>query len=234
MQEIYLKDCYQKEFETEVLEVKDDKFIVIKETLFYPNAGGQLNDTGTLEKDGEVYTVVYVGKFSGNISHEVDKPGLNPGDSVKGKLNWDRRYFFMRCHTAAHLLAGLIHNETNAQITGNQISEDKIRIDFNLPDYDRDKIVSYVDECNKMIEKGMEVKTYFLSREDSLNDPVLFRLNDYMPPELKEFRIVELVGFDKQACGGTHVNDIKEIGKLEFLKVDNKGKSNRRISFKLL
>ena len=89
MQEIYLKDCYQKEFETEVLEVKNDKFIVLKETLFYPNAGGQLNDTGTLEKDGEVYNVVYVGKFSGNISHEVDKPGLKPGDSVKGKLNWD-------------------------------------------------------------------------------------------------------------------------------------------------
>jgi misacylated tRNA(Ala) deacylase len=234
MQERYLKDCYEKEFESEVVEVKDDKFVVLKETLFYPNAGGQPNDLGTLECDGVSYNVVYVGKFSGNISHEVNKPGLKVGDKVKGKIDWDRRYLFMRCHTAAHLLSGLIHKKTGAQITGNQISEEKTRIDFNLPEYDREKIIGYVDDCNELIKSGMVVKKYFMSKEDSLKDPVLFRLKDYMPPELKEFRIVELVDFDKQACGGTHVNNVKEIGKLEFLKVDNKGKSNRRISFKVL
>ena len=90
-----------KEFEAEVTSAKD-KFITLNRTAFYPNSGGQLFDTGTITKDNETYNVVYVGKFNGQISHEVDKEGLKKGDKVKCKIDWQRRYKLMRSHTSAH------------------------------------------------------------------------------------------------------------------------------------
>src|SRR3989338_7763189 len=89
---LYMTDSYLKEFEATVESVKDDKFVVLSQTAFYPKGGGQEHDTGALLCNGEEYPVVFAGKFDGKISHEVSKPGLKAGDKVIGKIDWDRRY----------------------------------------------------------------------------------------------------------------------------------------------
>jgi len=231
---LYLEDNYMKEFDTVVKEAKE-KFIVLDNTAFYPNSGGQPYDTGKLiTENNETYEVVYVGKFNDNISHEVDKEGLKAGDKVKGIIDWNRRYKLMRHHTAAHVVSAVIHNKTGALITGNQKSEDKVRIDFNLENFDKEKMIRDAEEANKYVGEDISVKKYFISREELMKDPSLIKLKDKMPPDVEEFRIVEIPGLDKQPCGGTHVDNLKEIGKIKIIKAQNKGKNNRRIYFEII
>lgn len=230
---LYLEDAYMKEFEANVESVKDNKYVVLDKTVFYPNAGGQPYDTGKFIKDNEEFNVVFVAKFGDMISHEVDKPGLQPGDKVKGIINWDRRYRLMRSHTAAHVLSAIFHKEINALITGNQLDLDKSRIDFDLENFDREKISDYVAKANELIEKDLPVRSYYISREDALKRPEIARLAKGLPPTINKIRIVAIGDFDEQADGGTHVKSLKEIGPLEVIKCENKGKSNRRVYFKL-
>jgi len=233
MQLKYLDDSYCKEFETEVESVKDSKFVVLKETYFYPDGGGQPFDTGTLVKDSEEFPVVFVGKFDGKVSHEVGKEGLKEGDKVKGILDWDRRYKLMRYHTAAHIISGVLFYEAGAKITGNQLNVDKGRIDFDLENFDRELLANYFQKANELVEKDLPIKVYSMSREEAEQNPSLFKLAKGLPESLKEFRIVEIETFDRQADGGTHVKSLKEVGKIEMVKAENKGKNNRRVYFKI-
>lgn len=235
-QALYLKDCYLKEFDATVTSVKDDKYVVLDRTAFYPTSGGQPHDTGSLfraGRAGEEFPVVYVGKFGGQISHEVSKPGLQPGDKVVGKIDWERRYVLMRYHTAAHVLFEVIHKRTGAKATGNQLELDKGRIDFDLENFSKDDLGVYEQEANEVIAKALPVKKYFLEREEAFRNPELFSLKNVLPPDVKELRIVEITGFDTKACGGTHLDNTKEIGHLKITRQDNKGKDNRRIYFVL-
>jgi len=230
---LYMDDSYLKEFEATVESVKDDKFVVLDKTAFYPNGGGQPYDTGVLVKDNEEYPVVFVGKFSGKISHEVSGSGLKPGDTVKCKVNWDRRYKLMRMHTAAHLLSGIFHTKLGALITGNQKNVDRSRMDFNLDNFDKEKIREMIALSNQIIEKDMPVKVYYKTKEEAMKIPGIIKLVGKLPPEVENFRIVEIEGVDTQADGGTHVKSLKEIGKIEIVKMENKGKNNRRVYFSL-
>jgi len=230
---LYMDDSYLKEFKAIVESVKDDKFVVLDKTAFYPNGGGQPYDTGVLIKDNEEFPVVFVGKFSGAISHEVSKPGLKQGDAVTGKVDWERRYKLMRMHTAAHVLSGIFHAKLGALITGNQKDTDKSRMDFNLENFDKEKIEEMVKLANQIIKKDLPVKVYYKKREEALKIPGIVKLAGKMPPDIKNFRIVEVEGVDTQADGGTHVKSLKEIGTIEIIKLDNKGKNNRRLYFTL-
>ncbi len=230
---IYLDDSYVKEFEATVESVKDNKYIVLDQTAFYPNAGGQPYDTGKFIKDNEEFNVVYAAKFGEIISHEVDKPGLKQGDKVKGVIDWDRRYKLMRSHTAAHVLSAIFHKEAGALITGNQLDLDKSRIDFNLEDFDREKIDEYVKKSNELIDKDLLVTVSYMKREEVLQKPELAKLAKGLPPGVQTLRIISIGEFDSQADAGTHVKSLKEIGHLEIIKCDNKGKNNRRVYFKL-
>lgn len=224
-----------KEFDAIVKEVNQDKFIVLDNTAFYPNSGGQPHDTGKLiTESGEEYDVVYVGKFSGQISHEVDKKGLKQGDKVKGVINWERRYKLMRSHTASHILCSIFHKEAGALITGNQLDVDKSRVDFSLENFDRDRINEYVMKTNEIIKKGLDIKTYFLKKDEAMKIPGIVKLAGALPPDVEELRIVEIKGVDIQADGGTHVKNTKEINGMKIVKMDNKGKNNRRIYFELV
>lgn len=231
---LYMNDSYLKEFEAVVESVKDDKFVVLDKTAFYPTGGGQPHDTGMMVCNGEEYPVVFVGKFSGQISHEVSKSGLKQGDKVTGKINWERRYKFMRMHTAAHLLISIFNRESNVLITGNQIDEDKTRIDFNMENFDREKILSYIDEGNKIIEQDLPVKVSYMPRAEAMKVPGMVKLAAALPPSVETLRIVEISGVDTQADGGTHVKSLKEIGKIEFVKAENKGKDNRRVYYTVI
>ena len=230
---IYMTDSYLKEFQANVQSVKDDKFIVLDKTAFYPQGGGQPHDTGVMLCNGEDYPVVYAGKFSGQISHEVGKPGLKAGDEVNCKIDWDRRYKLMRMHTAAHIIDAVLFNEANALCTGNQLGLDKSRIDFSLDVLDRDKIQLYIDRANEWVKKAIDVKIYFLPREEALKIPGVVKFASVMPPEVKELRIVEIPGIDLQADGGTQVKNTFEIGQISLVSVENKGKNNRRMYYML-
>ncbi|MHA1978431.1 MAG: alanine--tRNA ligase-related protein [Candidatus Hodarchaeales archaeon] len=228
---IYLNDMFQKEFEAEVVSVTNDKFIVLNQTAFYPKSGGVANDQGVLIRDNEEFNVVYVGKFSGKISHEVDKPGLNIGDKIKGKIDWTRRYTLMRYHTAAHVLSGAFYLNLGAKITGNEISIDQGRIDFNLENFDRVLIEQEVDSSNKIISKDHMVDVYTLDRKEVETDPDLTKLAMGLPKNIQKLRIVDIKNFDRQPDGGCHVQSLKEIGKIKIKKLVNKGKNNRRLYF---
>ncbi len=237
MNALYMEDSYLKEFEARVVSVtkggENKFFVVLDRTAFYPNSGGQPHDTGKFVKDGVEYPVVYVGKFSGQISHEVSKEGLREGDVVRGIIDWKRRYKLMRMHTAAHVISEVFHRETGALITGNQLGLDRSRIDFSLEKFDREKMGELFEKANEIVRKDLKVKTYFLPREEAMKIENITKLANVLPPEVKELRIVEIEGFDLQADGGTHVTSTKEIGEIKFLKAENKGKNNRRVYYTL-
>jgi len=230
---LFMVDSYLKESPATVISVKDGKYVRLDQTIFYPRGGGQPHDTGKIIKNNEVYNVVYVGKFSGDISHEVDHAGLQAGDVVSCFLNWERRYKLMRSHTAAHVLAALLNKGTGALITGNQLEEDHVRFDFSLEKFDRGLLETYLAKANKLFDTDVSVKWYELPREEAMKISGVVKMAAAFPPDLPTLRIVEIVGVDRQADGGTHVRNLREIGKVELVKTENKGKNNRRIYFKL-
>ncbi|MBN2111981.1 alanyl-tRNA editing protein [Candidatus Woesearchaeota archaeon] len=232
---LYMADCYLKEFDAKVVSVKDGKFVVLDKTAFYPASGGQAHDTGKLirKSDNKEFKVVYVGKFSGEISHEIEGEGLQEGDEVHGVIDWERRYKLMRMHTASHVLSGVFQKEAGALITGNQLDTDKSRIDFSLENFDREKIDEYIRKSNDIIEKDLPIKIYKVPREEAEKDPSMVKLAKGLPEGIKELRIVEIETFDRQPDGGTHVKSTKEVGKIVFLKAKNQGANNRRVYFAL-
>ena len=234
MDALYLPDCYVKEFEATITDVADDRFVMLDKTAFYPDSGGQPHDTGVLvrEEDGREFPVTYTRKIDDLISHEVTEPGLAAGDQVTGRIDWERRHLFMRSHTACHVLSAVIHKETGALITGNRIGDAKTRVDFSLKDFDRSEIKSYEEKTNEIIDQNLPVEIKIISKEEALKIPSIVKLKMDLP-DREEIRVIDIVGYDSQACGGTHVRNTGEIGHIEVVKAENKGKNNRRIYFKL-
>lgn len=232
---IYLKDAYLKELETEVKSA-NGKYVILDKTIFYAQGGGQPFDTGKIIRlsDNKEFNVIFVGVFNDDVSHEVDSEGLQNGDKVKCILNWDRRYKFMRYHTAMHLLISTINKHSGALITGNQINEDKSRLDLNLENFDKNAFIKWIEEVNEIIKTDAKVKNYFIKKDDAMKNSDLFKLRDKLPKDLEEYRITEIEGVDIQADGGTHVNSLKEIGKLEFVDAENKGKGRKRVYFRVV
>jgi len=231
---LYLQDSYRRECDATVVSVENGKYVVLDQTIFYPKGGGQPWDTGKIMKGNKTYNVVYVGKFSGETSHEVDRAGLTEADKVHCALNWERRYKLMRSHTAAHVFASLLCTGTGALVTGNQLEEDKVHFDFSLEKYDREILKKYIDKANELFRKDIPVKWYELPKKEALRIPGIIKMAEALPPNFPNLRIVEIVGVDKQADGGTHVKNLREVGQIKLLKTENKGKHNRRVYFKLL
>ncbi|MBU0461573.1 MAG: alanyl-tRNA editing protein [Nanoarchaeota archaeon] len=229
---LYSKDSYAKEFDAIVTSV-EGRFVVLDKTAFYPQSRGQPSDEGKLVCESAEYKVVFAKKIGDDISHEVDNECLKKGDKVHGTIDWERRYRLMRYHTAAHLLADVIEREANALITGNQLGLDKSRIDFNLENFDREKLKEYEVQVNKIIERALPVEISELPRDEAMKIPSIFKLKNVLPPTIDIIRIVDVKEINKQACGGTHVRNTKEVGHLEIISAENKGKENRRLYFKL-
>lgn len=230
--QLYLKDCYLKEFEATIKNVSGNK-IELDKTAFYAEAGGQPTDRGKIIANNQEYSVVFVKKDQGTIWHELDKEGLKAGDKIKGVVDWQRRHLMMRYHTASHVFSGVIYGKTGSIVTGNQIAEDKTRIDFNLENFDKEKVKEYADEANKIIAEHHPVEIVFMPREEAVKIPTVTKLAMGLPPSIQEIRIIDIKGFEKEACGGTHLKNTSEIGRIEVLSTENKGKDNRRIYFKL-
>jgi misacylated tRNA(Ala) deacylase len=231
MQALYLNDCYLKEWDATIESVKDGKYVVLDKTAFYPNSGGQPNDTGVIIKDGVDYPVVFAVKKEELISHEVSRPGLSAGDKVSCAIDWEKRYTHMKMHTAAHVLSRVIFQEAGAHTSGNQLGTEESRIDFTLENLDKGKIQGWFDKANDMIAKGARVEIREISREQA--DKELDGPSKHLMADLPVLRLVKIEGVDMQTCGGTHLKDISEIGKIIFSNFKNKGANNRRIYYRL-
>ncbi len=229
---LYMNDSYLKEFEAEVTEVIGEK-IVLDRTAFYPLGGGLPSDTGKLIKGNNSYQVKEVKKEGGKVAHIVPDNDLVVGDMVKGVLDWDKRYKVMRMHTALHTLISVMNKKYGVLVTGNKVSYDRSRVDVNLERPDKQLVLEAIEETNSILAKGIPVKIYYLPREDAMKIPGIVKLAKAFPPNVEKIRIVEIEGVDIQADGGPHVANTKEVGEIVFLKLENKGKNNRRIHFTL-
>jgi len=231
---LYLYDSYLREFEARVEPVSGN-MVVLDQTGFHPLTGGVGCDVGWLVKDDTRLRVIRVeiDKVTKVVSHmiEGDVSDLSQGDVVKGVIDWDRRYALMRLHTAAHLIAAVMYRDYSALITGGQVDVDQAKLDFNLPRTDREVFEDAVKKANEEATKQVELKIYFLSRDEALKVPGVVKLAERMPPEEKELRIVEIPSIDLQADGGPHVKNTGEIGEIQLLKIENKGKNQRRMYF---
>src|SRR3989338_2408285 len=233
---LYLRDHYMKEFDASVIKVEDNNKIILDRTVFYPESGGQSTDLGVIirKSDNQKFTVLRVIKQKGEIVHEVVESGISVDDEVTGVIDWERRYILMRMHTAAHILSAVINKETGALITGNQLGVDKSRIDFDLENFDRDKIKEYFQKANEIVTRTLPVKFYFMKREQAMEIPDVVKLAKALPLQVSELRLVEIEGVDLQADGGTQVGNTSEIGTIELVSIENKGKNNRRVYYKVL
>ena len=231
--QLYLYDSYQKEFEAKILSVAGSN-VVLDQTAFHPLTGGVAHDTGTITKGNLQHRVlrVEINRETKEITHILDDAsGLNSGDTVKGTLDWERRHRLMRLHTAAHLIAAIMYRDYKALITGGQVDCEQAKLDFNLPRTDREVFEDAVAKANSEAGKGTMLKMYFLERTEALKMPGIVKLAERMPPQVKELRIVEIPGIDVQADGGPHVNNTREIGEISLVKIENKGKMQRRVYF---
>lgn len=230
---VYQYDSYLKEYTSVVKHVFDNR-VVFEETIFHPKSGGVDNDTGFLIYGDNKYSLVnvYIDKNSGYVIHELDsKPVFKQGDSVLQVINWERRYRLMRLHTAAHILSGLMYSKFNALVTGGNISVDKAYDDYSLETLDRELFNKVINEANRIVSEDIEVKIYWLPRDEALRIPGLVKLASRTPPQIEYLRIVEIPNVDIQADGGPHVRKTSEIGEIVLLDVVNKGKNKKRIYF---
>ncbi len=230
---LYMKDIngnYIKEFDAKVVSKKDN-YVVLDKSAFYPLGGGQPSDTGFIRWEGGESRVAEVQKKE-IIKHIIS--GELPEGDVHAVLDWDKRYAHMKMHTAQHVISGVVYDLFNARTVGNQIHADYSRVDFypiSLSDEDLKRIE---DASNEVIQKNSIVKIYEEERDslEKRTDPLRSNL-DLIPSSIKNLRIVEIEGFDVCPCAGTHVKSTSELGRLEIINKENKGKDKERVVYTL-
>lgn len=232
---IYLYDHYLKEFDATIIEIPDPQSIVLDRTAIYPRGGGQPSDRARLLLEDQEFEVTEATKSEGRVLHRIASPiGNMLGRKVRGTIDWDLRYKHMRHHTALHILSGVVFLKFNAKITGGQIYPERARLDLALSDLSNERRAIIEQEMNNIVQSNLEVRTEWLDRDEALKRAELYRLSeDLLPRGVDKLRIVNIVGFDAQLDGGTHVARTGEIGKISISKTENKGRDNKRIEIVL-
>jgi misacylated tRNA(Ala) deacylase len=230
---LYLRDAYLREFEAQVVDARNVDGVIgvaLDRTAFYPTGGGQPHDTGTL--DG--VPVTNVRKEGDLVWHALDGAAPAVGAPVHGVVDWDRRHRLMRTHSAMHVLCGVIWNEWGRAVTGGNMEPLEARMDFEfdpLPEGFGPRVQELV---NAEIVADRPIEIEFLPRGTALQDDALIRTKVNLVPEsVQEIRVVDIVGLDKQADGGTHVARTGEIGRFEVVKTESKGKGNKRLRIRV-
>ena len=227
---------YKKEFQSKVTAVYPG-IVELEETAFYHLGGGQPSDKGTLNwREGE--SIVYDVRKKNRIRHMVEGDLPEVGDSVEGKLNWNRRYTHMRMHTSQHLVSAIVSDLYGADTVGNQIGLDKSRIDFKPLKLNMNEIDDLIDLTNEYIAKDINVNISEANRSDLEGNPEIRSsmssgLWKLLPKSVTRLRVISIGDIDVCPCAGTHVRSLKEIGKVEFVKRDNKGADKQRLTYTL-
>jgi misacylated tRNA(Ala) deacylase len=230
-----LADATLREWEAVVVAAGEDG-IVLDRSAFYPGGGGQPPDRGVLLWGG-VQTRIAGARKTGDdvylIPLEGD-PRPPAGTAVRGALDDDRRTALMRTHSGLHLLAGVVYRDFGALVTGGNMEPLEARMDFNLPEVPEGFKDAVAAACAAEVAADRRIDVKVLPRDEAYAIPDIIRTaTDLLPPDLTEVRIVDIVGLDTQADGGTHVASTKFIGDLEIIKVENKGKGFRRLRVRL-
>lgn len=224
-----------REWEATVLDADPETGIVLDRSAFYPGGGGQPPDHGVLLWGGVQTRVVGVRK--GDDLYLLPDPAdpLPPaGTAVRGAVEDDRRTTLMRTHSGLHLLSGVVFRDFGALVTGGNMEPGAARMDFNLPEVPPDFKARVEEACNVEVAADRRIDVKVLPRRQAFAIPDIIRTaTDLLPPDLAEVRIVDIVGLDTQADGGTHVASTREIGRIEVAKVENKGKGFRRLRVRL-
>jgi misacylated tRNA(Ala) deacylase len=227
---LYLYDAYLRDVTACVTAVEGNG-ITLDRTVFYPTGGGQPHDTGTL---GDA-RVVDVRKEGEEVWHVLEGPAPDVGRTVAGQLDWDRRHALMRTHTALHVLCGVIWHEWGKAVTGGNMEPLSARMDFEFDPLPQGFGSIVEARVNEELAAARPIEVRFLPREVALADDDLIRTKvNLVPTSVTELRIIDIVGLDKQADGGTHVRNTRDVGRIRVAKTESKGKANKRIRIEVL
>ena len=228
MAKIFEQNAYTKEIETKIKEIDpENKTIELEDAIFYGKSGGQPGDEGEIIADGQkikVNETIKAGESIKNILENFN--GLRKDQKIIAKINWDKRYKYMRMHSALHLMCASIP----LGVTGGQIGYEKSRLDFNDPDKEIKK-EELQEKINTLMKDDHEITYEYIDSKILESQPELVRTMSVKPPSIDgKLRFVRIGNVDFQPCGGTHVKSTKEIGKITIGKIENKGRMNRRVN----
>ncbi|HST63811.1 MAG TPA: alanyl-tRNA editing protein [Mycobacteriales bacterium] len=231
-----LADPTLREWQCTVVGVDPDRGIVLDRSAFYPGGGGQPPDHGVLLWEG--VTTRIVGTVKGDDLYLVPAEGdpVPPaGTAVTGALADARRSLLMRTHSGLHVLCGVVFRDFGVPVTGGNMEPGEARMDFNLPELPDGFKATVEERVNAEVAADRAVAVRVLPRAEALAIPDIIRTATNLIPESEtEVRIVDITGLDVQADGGTHVASTKQIGRIEVVKVENKGRQNRRVRVRIL
>ncbi|HET6794333.1 MAG TPA: alanyl-tRNA editing protein [Acidimicrobiales bacterium] len=222
---LFLEDAYLTRFTATVTAV-DGQRVALDRTAFYPTGGGQPHDTGVLGPA----RVVEVRKEGDEVWHTLEGPVPAVGDQLEGEIDWERRHRLMRTHTALHTLCGVIWNEWGKAVTGGNMEPLSARMDFEFDPLPESFGARVEELVNAELAADRPIEVSFLPRDTALADTDLIRTKvNLIPPSVRTIRVVDIVGLDKQADGGTHVRSTAEVGRIRIVKTESKGKGNKRV-----
>lgn len=235
-EELAPRDSYLAVAEGTVTQAVDGG-VVLDRTVFYARGGGQPGDTGVISWHGGQAQVVDTIRREGVPFHVLaegsDLP--DPGTPVEGRIEWDRRYLTMRTHTALHALSGVVFRDFGAKVTGGNMVPGEARMDFELDGISVEFGKLVEDRLNAELVKGYPTEIIEMARAEALADPDLIRTKVNLIPEFVSLiRVVDIVGLDRQADGGTHVASTLEVGRIEVVKTESKGRENKRMRIRVV
>lgn len=237
--EIFSVDAYCRSFEARVVETDlDGGRVALERTAFYPGGGGQPCDIGGLQWEGARVAVTRTGRDGGRIWHWLDPEALGQlppvGTEVYGELDWGRRHLLMRTHTALHILCGVVWQEYKVAVTGGNMEPGEGRIDFELDAISAELGQRLARRINEEVQRAREVLVDFVGRDAADADPALMRTKaTLIPRQVDPLRVIDIVGLDRQADGGTHVADTAQVGWVEVVKTESKGRANKRVRIRV-
>jgi misacylated tRNA(Ala) deacylase len=231
-----LADATVREWDATVVTADAESGIVLDRSAFYPGGGGQPPDHGVLLWGG-VRTRI-VGTRKGDELYLLPAEGdpLPPaGTAVRGALDDERRTQLMRTHSGLHVLTGVVFRDFGALVTGGNMEPLSARMDFDLAEVPADFKERVAEACNTEITQDRRIDVRELPRDEAFAIPDIIRTaTNLLPPDIEIVRIVDIVGLDAQADGGTHVASTAMIGRVEVTKMENKGRGFRRLRVQIL
>jgi len=235
IEELAARDAYLAEAEGNVLEVADGG-LLLDRTVFYARGGGQPGDVGVISWDGGEAEIVDTIRREGRPFHVLADGATSPdpGTPVIGVIDWERRYRTMKTHTALHALSGVIFRDFGAKVTGGNMEPGEARMDFELDGITVEFGQQVERKLNDELTKGYPTEVIYMARDEALKDSDLIRTKVNLIPEwVSEIRVIDIVGLDRQADGGTHVASTLEVGRVRVVKTESKGKANKRMRIRL-
>jgi misacylated tRNA(Ala) deacylase len=230
---LYQTDSYLQSFDATVTALDEEAHgVILDRTAFYPGGGGQPADSGSLTIGGINYRVARARKAGPDVVHLLPAEAPLPavGTPVQGQIDWERRFQLMRTHTAMHVLCGVIFRDYGASVTGGDMDPLQGRMDFEFETLHKELVQVIEAAVNGEIAAAHPVRVAILPRQEAFQIPDLIRTKINLLPEgIQQVRVVEIVGLDLQADGGTHVHNTAEVGGVRVVDYKSKGKINKRM-----